>query len=270
MKQRPPVETILDLIQQNPGRLTASDILNAAASAGIHRNTARQCLKILVESGELVYRPDHGHIFVEISYGRPVRLSPHVIVTPEGVSAEPDPNIFVVTLRHGSSFGTGRHPSTRLAVRALDHLFFEHGFPGQFLESGLLDIGTGSGILAIAALRMGISHAVGLDIDACARFEAAENAAINRVQDRFRIWETPIENLSEKFSLITANLRVPSLSGIVSDIERLTVPGSFVVFSGLKSEEAMDLFQEYGSAGFECLWEKEEIGWAAGLLIKKG
>lgn len=259
---------ILDTVKNSSGRLTVTDILDMLATGATGRKTIRNSLKMLVESGELTYSCSHGHTFVEQSFFRPVRLSRHVLVVPEGYSVFPEADDIAVIIRHGAAFGTGQHPSTRLAVQALDHLLLDQKMMIHIPTSKMLDIGTGSGILAIASLKMGIHQAVCLDIDPCARFETLENARINRVQNQLEVVDSELADIAPMFHLITANLRYPTLHNMIRDIDRLTQPESCVVVAGIKRDECEPLKQKYQTASFQPVWIETDGDWA-GMILQK-
>src|SRR5262249_53674506 len=107
---------------------------------------------------------------------RPVRIA-GIVIAPPQVAAPPD----AVRLTDSSAFGTGHHPTTALCIEALQEAL------SISIPDGVLDVGTGSGVLALAALTMGVSRAVGLDIDAHALKVAAKHARMNNVVDRLRL-----------------------------------------------------------------------------------
>ena len=168
------------------------------------------------------------------------------------------------------SFGSGRHPTTRLALRGIDAAMSlsERQFDDK--ETVLLDIGTGSGILAIAALHLGIGCAVGIDPDPCARAEAAENAALNGVASRFLITDQPLSQLpgGELFTIITANLRYPTLVQLCGTLAAHLAAAGSLVLSGIKSDEQAALMAVYREKGFTCRWQATEKGWV-GLFLQQ-
>ena len=94
------------------------------------------------------------------------------MLVPHGLSFTGDPGDVVIRLRHGISFGSGDHPTTRLALRGIEQVFFETGQLINKSSDSALDIGTGSGVLAIACLLLGVKRAIGIDTDSCARKES--------------------------------------------------------------------------------------------------
>ena len=131
-----------------------------------------------------------------------------------------------------------------------------------------LDIGTGSGVLAIAAVRMGIKTAMGLDIDPCARSEAFQNIHLNGFIDTITIDQRPFDSIHDTFYLILANLRFPTLSRMHQHIANITEDNGFVILSGLKIEEidpVAGLYQTVKMKQHSLFTEKD---WAAIVFQK--
>ncbi len=216
--------------------------------------------------GVLAYREQHGHTVIERSYDRPVRFSPRVVVMPPDAACTPAAGDVVVRLAHGAAFGTGRHPTTRLSVRAIDAALTDMDLQRGMTDTAVLDVGTGSGILAVTAMLLGVCRGVGLDIDPCAVDEARRNAALNGLSARLSIGSAPIEDVQGPFSMITANLRLPTLRRIFPEMLRLSRPGAAWIVSGIRPEEIRPLKAQYAGAGRRCLWEAVEKDWAALVL----
>ena len=251
---------VLSMVQSVSHRPTPHEIEQHLANA-FSRNTIRSSLRYLVEEGVLAYVSIYGRQVIEPSMDRIVRISPHISLAPENRS--PCPEGITVFLRHGSAFGTGQHPTTRLALNRLDDLVFGHTHAEPHRIGRVLDIGTGSGVLAIAALKLGALSATGLDIDPCSLFEATENAAINGVAERITIANQPLESLGTTYDLILANLRTPTLYAILPDLKRLCALEGYLVLSGIQTEELDPLVSQYASQSFQPLGEQHEDGWSA-------
>lgn len=234
-----------------------------AAAYGRSRRWARSAVHSLVAAGELAYREQHGHTILEPSFDRPVRLSPRVVVAPPQAACAPRPGEVVVRLAHGASFGTGQHPTTRLSVQGIDAAFGGLAATDRGADSAVLDVGTGSGILAITALMLGIGRGVAVDIDPCAVAEARGNAALNGLSGRLLIGAMPVEEICGEFALITANLRFPTLRRILPEMLRRSAPRAAWVVSGIRGGEARPLREQYEALGLSCRWQAEEKDWAA-------
>jgi ribosomal protein L11 methyltransferase len=132
----------------------------------------------------------------------------------------------------------------------------------------VLDIGTGSGILAMAAVCLGVKKGLGIDIDPCAIAEARDNIALNHLQDQLVISNRKIDAIDQDFSMVIANLRYPSLKKFYPQISKLTDTNGWVALSGFRSHEQDDLMDLYTAKNFECIWTAAEIDWAAAVLKK--
>ncbi len=237
----------------------------------ISYSVARRIISDLVTRGELSYTYEYGSSFLEVSLHRPMRVGHRIFLMPSGWVASPVENDDSVALRvqPGAAFGCGRHPTTRLALRGLEAVFQNNI---KWRKSGrvtvALDIGTGSGILAIAALKLGINRAVGVDRDACARAEATGNAQLNNLETRFSVTDDPPHRLvpTAPFNLIIANLRYPTLLSMRETMAGLLEPDGALVLSGIKSDEQTGLLKAYSECRLHNVWSEEEKGWASIVL----
>lgn len=251
---------VLSMVQSVSHRPTPHEIEHHLIDR-YDRHTIRSCLRCLIEEGVLAYSCLYGRQAIEPSMDRSVRISPHISLAPENRS--PCSEGVTIFLRHGSAFGTGQHPTTRLALSRLDELVFGHTHTEPYRIGHALDIGTGSGVLAIAALKLGALSATGLDIDSCALFEATQNAAINGVAERITIANQPLESLGTTYDLILANLRTPTLYAILPNLKQLCVPKGYLVLSGIHYDELDPLVSRYASQSFQPIGAQHEDGWSA-------
>jgi len=227
----------------------------------------RQAIRGLVAQSELTYTYVYGASFLEPSFQRPVRISASIVVKPYNMDFRPNAEDIVIDIVPGISFGSGAHPTTRLSVQGIEYALKERRLIKDFKNSSVLDIGTGSGILAIAALKLDIETGIGIDTDACARSEAAKNTSINGYGDKIRIMDKS-EMIDSVFSLITANLRFPDIMTLYPLITQASGTNGIVVISGLRPGETDAVTKTYTHRHFTCLWRKEEKGWA-GLVFTK-
>jgi len=176
----------------------------------------------------------------------------------------------VLDLAQGASFGTGEHPTTRLAMKGIDYALKECGQFKENKNTCLLDVGTGSGILAIAAVLLGIEKGTGIDIDPCAIAEARENIKINGLEHRIDICDMAFEKIDRVFSMITANLRYPTIKRLLPYIYKTVHTKGMVVLSGIKTGEIRDLLNIYKEKDFLCRWKEVEQDWAGVVFEKTG
>jgi ribosomal protein L11 methyltransferase len=189
------------------------------------------------------------------------------VVKPYNIAFRPNAEDIVIDIFPGISFGSGAHPTTRLSVQGIEYALREKQLIKNFSGSTVLDIGTGSGILAIAALKLGIETGIGVDTDACARAEAVKNTDINGYVHKIRIMDKS-EIIDSVFSLVTANLRLPDIMMLYPFITQTSNTNGIIVISGLRPFETDTVSKCYTQRYFTCLWRKEEKGWA-GLVFAK-
>lgn len=251
-------------------RRTPADLqreLGGASREG--RKAVRRALRDLVAAGELCFVLEAGRSWIEPSFELPLPVSSRIVLCPEGRGlAESFPGV-VVRIAPGAAFGSGRHPSTRLALRGIDvALAPETGRQGP--GSRVLDVGTGSGVLVIAAVQLGVASGLGIDRDPCARSEARANVRANGLEDRIRVSDLAVEDVEGSFSLVVANLRAPTLVAMAQALSRRCLAGGALVMSGIRPPEEEGLLGVYGRFGWRSLWRETEGGWAGLVLERAG
>ena len=264
--------SIVAHISQAPQRLSSVDVERFLQSRfGLTRLQARAVVRNLIRTGELAYTYEHGTSFLEISFRRPVRVGQRVVLVPAGLPYKPAGEEVAVCIAAGASFGSGRHPTTRLAVRGIEQSLVSPASSALPPDSVVLDIGTGSGVLAIAAVKLGAGRGLGIDTDPCARYEARKNIELNRLGSKIRISDLPIEKLKPtgRYQLVVANLRTPSLLHLASRICRLTRVKGRIVLSGIRTRELERLAKPFKANRCSIVWEAEESGWHAVVYQKE-
>jgi ribosomal protein L11 methyltransferase len=157
----------------------------------------------------------------------------------------------------GPAFGTGLHPTTALCLDALDDEL------AAWRPERVLDVGTGSGILALAALYLGVPRVVGLDIDAAAVRVAAENARLNGLSSKFYIVHGGPEALGGSWPLVLANVLAAPLMEMSFTLARRVGRGGRLVLSGIRSSLAADVEQAYRHVGMRQVRAQSRDGWSA-------
>ncbi len=258
---------IIRKISESPRRLTPATVLSEmAASFQLKKRVVSKAIRDLVQEKALVYTYTFGCTFLEPSFEKPVHIANRVVLKPPNLTYKQAAGEVVVSIAAGVSFGTGTHPTTRLAIEGGIRAFDDIAMKDR-ADIDALDIGTGSGVLAIAAVGMGAQGAVGIDIDACARVEAENNIKLNGLEKKIRILSSLEEYQGPAVTLVTANLRFPTLASLTSFFSiKMERPG-FLVVSGIKQDEVVALKTVYETIGLACCWEKVEHDWA-GLLFK--
>jgi ribosomal protein L11 methyltransferase len=162
----------------------------------------------------------------------------------------------LVSLDPGLAFGSGSHPTTRMVLAALEAMVL----PG----ASVLDVGTGTGVLAIAAARLGADHVVAVDIDAAAVDVARANAVRNDVDDRIALAVGGIDEVdsSPTFDLVVANLGRRALVDLAERVVVRLAPSGTALVTGILDEQVDDVVDAFASAGSSVVGQESTGGWA--------
>jgi ribosomal protein L11 methyltransferase len=177
-------------------------------------------------------------------------------IVPAHASAEPG----VLRLADSAAFGTGLHPTTAMCLEAIEEAL-QHSTPG-----GLLDVGTGSGVLALAALLMGVPRALGLDIDAEALRAAADNARLNALDRRLQLACGGPDAVAGTWPLVVANVLAAPLVELAPVIARRLGHHGRLVLSGIPSSVEGDVDRAYRRLGMQHVRAESRAGWSALVL----
>ena len=158
------------------------------------------------------------------------------------------------------AFGTGGHESTRLALAALE----EQELDGKTV----LDVGTGSGVLALAAAGLGARLAVGCDIDADAVFVARQNVGRHDFGDRVRLYAGPASALGSEFDVVVSNMLPEEIRPLVPDLKRLVTRGGQWVVSGVPAENERDVAGRIVSKRYALDARRQENEWLC-LVVRR-
>ncbi len=183
----------------------------------------------------------------------PIEVHPGLILRPAWLVPVGRPGTLEIAIEPGGSFGLGDHPTTRLSAAAVDRLVR----PGD----RVLDVGTGSGVLAIIAARRGASTVTAIDIAEAAREATDANAARNGVADLVRAATTPVHEIGGVFDLVVANILAPALVGLAEELRRLTAPHGSLVVSGILADRHDHVLEAL--APMRLIERSVADGWAA-------
>ena len=183
---------------------------------------------------------------------RVVRIG-RVVIAPPEATAPPG----ALRLTDSAAFGTGHHPTTALCIEALEQIL-----AGERIDS-VLDLGTGSGILALTALRMGVRHAVGLDLDADALEAAAENARLNHLAGRLRLVRGGPGAVHGNWPLVVANVLAAPLIEMAPVLVRRVGRRGRLILSGIPWSLESEVWQAYQHLGMRRISSNTRAGWTA-------
>lgn len=195
-------------------------------------------------------------------YFKPIEVGKRLLVRPVWEEMEDAKGRVVLDLEPGLAFGTGTHETTRLCMQMLE----------RYVKQGdrVLDLGCGSGILSVAALLLGASEAVGVDIDELAVKTARENADLNRVGNRFTaLCGDLTDGVNGIFQVVVANIVADVILRLTKEIDPYLAPDAVYLMSGIIDTRVQEVKNVLEEAGFVLLEEKEEKGWFALAAHKK-
>jgi ribosomal protein L11 methyltransferase len=171
-----------------------------------------------------------------------------------------------IVIQPAQAFGTGHHPTTAGALRALETLMRTHR------PARVLDAGTGSGVLAIAVAltRARERHApdiIAVDIDPVALENALANARLNGVERAIRFSPVPLTSIRRRFDLITANILSHTLKELAPHLKRILAPGGRLVLGGFLADEADEVLSHYRPP-LRCVSRRTHRGWTTIVLAR--
>jgi ribosomal protein L11 methyltransferase len=197
-------------------------------------------------------------------------FSPHkvgrsLLITPPWVDPPATRGRQVIVIEPGMAFGTGTHATTRCCLEFLEHL------AGRFNGGELtaLDVGTGSGILAIALAKMGAASVVALDNDPTALKVARANVRFNGVERRIRLANWKLDKVYGSFAVVVANLTAETIVDLAAPLEERVDGGGYLVLSGILQPKARQVVSRFCPSSFLPVRQSREKEWVTLLLRKK-
>ena len=184
-----------------------------------------------------------------------------IVIRPPHLAYEASGGEVVIDLAPGLAFGTGQHQSTRLALALLADAMTEA--PARTV----LDVGTGSGILAVAAAQLGAQTITAVDIDPLAVDAARETARRNGVADQVQVSEGSVPT-DQRYGLVLANLTADLLQGLASELGDAALPGGRLIASGFLHARKQEVADALEKAGFSVAQAQSEDEWSALLAAK--
>jgi ribosomal protein L11 methyltransferase len=180
-------------------------------------------------------------------------------VRPPWERAQEDSTLMDLVIEPGMAFGTGQHATTKLCIQTLEQMDFGTG-------RSLLDVGTGTGILAIAAVKLGLSKAVGTDIEVDAVNASRDNAVANNVTIDFEKGSVPA---GQTYDFVFANILTVVLRKILPDIAEATNSGGTVLLSGILNEEDEEMIGIAKGCGLTLKAPAQLSGWSCLTFSKE-
>lgn len=191
-------------------------------------------------------------------YFKPQAVSRSLVVAPPWEQPGPSGGRSVIVIDPGQAFGTGQHESTRLCLQHLDAMA-----ACDILADSLLDVGCGTGILALAGLTLGAGHAAVLDIDPVALAAARHNAQLNGLERQLEILEMDVAALDRRFPLVLANLTGKDLMELAEPLAARVAAGGCIIASGFLVEQANGVAAAFEARGLKEMERASLAGWSS-------
>jgi ribosomal protein L11 methyltransferase len=263
-------KTIRGLLERENIRLTPSAVIAAVQERiPANRRQIMDVIRSMVKEGRLVYTYVSGSTHLEYTPRGPRRVSDRIVLHMGQGGNWCAAGTVVVHLNAGASFGCGDHPTTCLALQGLDFTLTWVARVRPLETLSVLDIGTGTGVLAIAAAMLGIGKVTAVDVDPVACHEALLNVNINAVESRISVIHGGVDDLNRgPYDIIIANLRPPTIVQLAERMRELTKTEGWWIFSGFRQDEKPGIENRLSS--LREIWAGSEKAWSAASYQVRG
>jgi ribosomal protein L11 methyltransferase len=204
-------------------------------------------------------------------YFHPSPVGRRLLLKPSWEELDSKEERIIIEIDPGMAFGTGTHATTRLCLetleRILDHVPpFENALPDH--PPTILDVGTGSGVLAIAARKLGSGRIAALDIDPEAVQVALDNLHNNNIFDDIEISTTPLDQISGSFSIVLANILAEDLIRMAPSLSSKLMTGGFMILSGILIERESGVKSAFSACGLVHIETTQEQEWSCIVFLR--
>ena len=200
---------------------------------------------------EKMYEEDWANTWKQ--YYKPSKVGEKIVVKPIWEEYEEKEGELVVNLDPGMAFGTGTHETTRMCIQALEKYVKE--------ESTVFDVGCGSGILAIAAAKLGAKLAVGVDLDPVAVESSIENVGYNHLNNIEILHGNLVEVIDGKADIVVANILAEIICILTDDVKRVMKDGGVFITSGIIHDRVDMVCEKLEATGFEVIEKNRDGEW---------
>ena len=200
---------------------------------------------------EKMYEEDWANTWKQ--YYKPSKVGEKIVVKPIWEEYEQKEGELVVNLEPGMAFGTGTHETTRMCIQALEKYVKE--------ESTVFDVGCGSGILAIAAAKLGAKLAVGVDLDPVAVESSIENVGYNNLNNIEILHGNLVEVIDGKADIVVANILAEIICILTDDVKRVMKDGGVFITSGIIHDRVDMVCEKLEATGFEVIEKNRDGEW---------
>lgn len=200
---------------------------------------------------EKMYEEDWANTWKQ--YYKPSKIGEKIVVKPIWEEYEQKEGELVVNLDPGMAFGTGTHETTRMCIQALEKYVKE--------ENTVFDVGCGSGILAIAAAKLGAKLAVGVDLDPVAVESSIENVGYNNLNNIEILHGNLVEVIDGKADIVVANILAEIICILTDDVKRVMKDGGVFITSGIIHDRVDMVCEKLEATGFEVIEKNRDGEW---------
>lgn len=193
-------------------------------------------------------------------YYKPTRIGERVVIKPIWEDYEKNKNDIIVEIDPGMAFGTGTHETTRMCIEALEKYVTK--------DTTVFDIGTGSGILAISAAKLGASKVIGVDLDPVAVDSAKENVKYNDLNNIEILYGDLMEVVNGKAQIIVANIIAEIIVNLSEEVKKFLLPGGYFITSGIIKDREKMVTEKLVSLGFKINEINTQGEWVC--IVAKG
>jgi ribosomal protein L11 methyltransferase len=223
-----------------------------------------EIFEVAVPSIETTFIEDEDWSRTWKEHFKPFAIIPGLVIVPTWEQYQIKDQEQIIVMDPGMAFGTGHHATTSLSLQLL-----QGALTGR-ANTSVLDVGTGTGILGMAAALFGASRVMAIDNDPEAVSAAKKNCEINKLQQVMEVEITPLASLTAPFSLVIANIVHDVLLELAPELGRLTADGGQLILSGiLAGQQVTNIISCFTALGFSLDRQEQKKEWAA-LLFSKG
>ena len=195
----------------------------------------------------------------------PQKVASGFLITPPWIRPNQSGRRKVITIEPGMAFGTGTHPTTRCCLEFLEEVV--HSLIPKRVTA--LDVGTGSGILAIALAKMGFKRILAVDNDPVAIKVAGGNVRRNRVGGAVKLLESEMRRVRGSFTVVVANLTAETIVGLAPALRKKVSRRGFLILSGILDQRAPEVLSHFVPNSFVLVRHKSSKEWTTLALIKR-
>ncbi len=244
--------------------LSETDVVAKQMNADLEALEKNAKGNILVGSLETTRRVVEGDDWIEIwkKHFRPIHYG-KIVICPKWIEYREKPEERVIYIDSNMAFGTGEHETTSMCITLLEEYVEEN--------TTVLDIGTGSGVLGISAVKLGAKRAVMTDIDQVAVLSANHNAEINGVSAKIEVWRSDLLNgVSDIGDLAVANITAEILVRLTNDISTQLKKGGYLIMSGIIKSKLSFVIESFSACGFKHIKTLDKGEWHAVVMQNIG